>query len=144
MPFVLHPALAADTIPVIELAVCRVLLMNDRLYPWMILVPAREHLRDLDEIAEAELPAFTGELRLACAVMRHHFSPHKLNVASLGNQVAQLHIHVIGRFETDAAWPRPVWGAQSREPYAESELVETAAALRASFTRLLATAPHET
>lgn len=144
MPFALHPTLEADTIPVVELAVCRVRLMNDRLYPWLILVPAREDLRDLDEMAEADLPVFTSELRLACAVMRHQFSPHKLNVASLGNQVAQLHIHVIGRFVTDAAWPRPVWGVRSREPYPDGELAETATALRLGFARLLAGSPHQT
>jgi diadenosine tetraphosphate (Ap4A) HIT family hydrolase len=42
--------------------------------------------------------------------------PHKINLASLGNQVPHLHWHVIPRFEDDPHFPQPVWGARQREP----------------------------
>lgn len=133
MSFTLHPTLAADTAVVTDLPLCTVLLMDDRHYPWLILVPRHAGLRDVDEVPEKDVPRLHQELRAACAVMRARYAPHKLNVAALGNQVPQLHIHVIGRFEVDGAWPKPVWGVLPREPYGATQLVAEAEALEKAF-----------
>lgn len=121
MAFELHERLFADTFRVADLTLCRVLLMNDRRFPWLILVPRREGLRDFDDVAAAEKAHFHSEIDLVSAVLRAATSAEKMNIAALGNMVPQLHVHVIARFFGDAAWPAPVWGAGTAEPYAETE-----------------------
>lgn len=121
MAFTLHERLAADTLLVADLPLCRVLLMNDRRFPWLILVPRREGLRDFDDVAAAEKAKFHAEIDLASDVLREAAKAHKMNVAALGNMVPQLHVHVIARFPEDAAWPAPVWGVGTAEPYSEED-----------------------
>ena len=122
--FELDERLAADTVELARWPLCRVLLMNDANYPWLILVPARPGLRDLDEVAGADRAALTDEIARACAALRAVATPHKLNVASLGNVTPQLHIHVIARQTTDPAWPKPVWGTVPAKPYAPDALAD--------------------
>ncbi|MGE0754001.1 MAG: HIT domain-containing protein [Alphaproteobacteria bacterium] len=124
MPFKLHPQLAADTIPVGDLAVCRVLLMNNCLFPWLVLVPQREGLREIFDLGEEDYQAVMNEIRMVSAHFAAHAKAHKINIAALGNMVPQLHIHIIARFETDAAWPNPVWGTPA-ERYTQSEITKT-------------------
>lgn len=122
--FELDPRLAADTVELDRWKLCRVLLMNDANYPWLILVPQREGLRDFDEVTGADRATLDAEITRACAALRAMFKPHKLNVASLGNAVAQLHVHVIVRQTTDPAWPKPVWGVAPAKPYALAAITE--------------------
>ena len=131
--FELHPQLAADTVEVDRWDCCRVLLMNDATYPWLILVPQRPGLRDFHELATADLSLATAEIVRASRALEALFEPVKLNVAALGNQVPQLHIHVIARFENDPAWPKPVWGVAPAAPYDTGALAERLAALRGAF-----------
>ncbi len=138
MDFALHPTLNADTVHVVDLNLCVVRLMNDRHYPWLVLVPRHADLRDFDDVPESDAAQLHSEIRAACAVVRGRYAPVKLNVAALGNQVPQLHIHVIGRFEVDAAWPRPVWGAVPPEPYSAAHLATEVDALRQALTTALA------
>lgn len=121
MPFHLHERLAADTWTVKDLPLCRVLLMNDSRYPWTILVPRREGLRDFHEVARADKAAFQAEIDHVSEVLKDLTGAHKLNVAALGNMVPQLHVHVIARFEGDAAWPKPVWGLGEAVAYRPQE-----------------------
>jgi len=138
--FVLHPRLAGDCATVGELDLDRVLLMNDRNYPWFILVPRRPGLRELHELEEADLAQFWRESATVGRALMRHFRGDKFNVAALGNQVPQLHVHHIVRHETDAAWPRPVWGAVAPVPYAGEErervLAETRSLLAGAGLRL--------
>jgi len=120
--FELDPRLAADTVELARWSLCRVLLMNDANYPWLILVPQRPGLRDFDEVAGADRGVLDGEITRACAALRKMTKPHKLNVASLGNAVPQLHVHVIARQTTDPAWPKPVWGVVPARPYTSEAL----------------------
>ena len=115
MAFELHPQLEADTAEVTRLGLCRVLLMDDTTYPWLILVPERPDLRDLHDIAPAEDAMLMTEIQLASQALQLLHSPDKINVAALGNQVPQLHVHVIARRTDDPAWPGPVWGAGQAE-----------------------------
>ncbi|HEY4345867.1 MAG TPA: HIT family protein [Parvibaculum sp.] len=121
MAFQLHERLAADTWTVKDLPLCRVLLMNDSRYPWTILVPRREGLRDFHEVAQADKAAFQGEIDGVSGVLKDVTGAFKLNVAAIGNMVPQLHIHVIARFEGDAVWPKPVWGLGEAVPYQPGE-----------------------
>ena len=109
MTFLLHPQLAKDCLPVGDLNVCRVLLMNNRHFPWLILVPRREGVRELFDLNVPEYASVMAELRIVAAQFAAYTRAHKINIAALGNRVPQLHIHVVARFEGDAAWPNPVW-----------------------------------
>ena len=121
-PFELDPRLAADTVLVGETPLSRVLLMNDARYPWLILVPRRSNVTEPFGLSEADQAQLWQEsMRLGEAV-KAHFAADKLNIAALGNQVAQLHVHHIARFHTDDAWPGPVWGVGSSVPYSGTAL----------------------
>lgn len=133
--FALDPRLAADTLPVGDLALSLVLLMNDARHPWLILVPRRPGLVELTDLGESDAAALMAELRVATSVMLDLAKPDKVNVAALGNVVAQLHVHVVGRFMSDPAWPGPVWGRGQPTrypPHAAAALVERARGLFAS------------
>ncbi|MBT5571344.1 MAG: HIT family protein [Alphaproteobacteria bacterium] len=120
--FQLHPQLAADTVPVVTWRLCQVLLINDANYPWLVLVPARDGLRDLDDLEPADLQRASEEIVRASKALKSAFSPDKINVGALGNMVPQLHIHVIARFADDPAWPQPIWGVVPAQPYAADAL----------------------
>jgi diadenosine tetraphosphate (Ap4A) HIT family hydrolase len=128
--FDLHPRIAADTMAITEWPLCRVLLMNDSTYPWLILVPRRDGAVEITDLEGAERHVLTDEIARASLALRRAFSPDRINVAALGNVVPQLHVHVIARFTGDAAWPRPVWGAVPTVPYAPATLEERLAVLR--------------
>ncbi len=131
--FDLHPQLAADTVEVDRWTCCRVLLINDATYPWLILVPQRSGLRELHDLSADDLAQVTAEIVRASEAMERLFQPDKMNVAALGNQVPQLHIHLIARFEDDAAWPKPIWGVTPAEPYGAQNLAVRIEALRGAF-----------
>ena len=106
----LHPQLARDTIDIGDLPLSRVLVIDDANYPWLLLVPRRPdvvELIDLDEVEQAQLMT---EIARVARALKELTACDKLNVAALGNVVPQLHVHVIARRHSDAAWPRPVWG----------------------------------
>lgn len=131
--FELHSRLAADTGEVARLPLCRVLLMNDARYPWLILVPRRAGLVEFLQLDREDCAALDAELRLCALALMELHRPHKLNVAALGNVVRQFHVHVVARFEGDAAWPRPVWGGPPAPPYAAAEAVARVKDLRAAL-----------
>ncbi len=107
----LHPQLEKDTINIGDLPLSRVLVINDANYPWLLLAPRRAgviEIVDLDEVAQAQLMT---EINRVARALQDVTKPDKLNIAALGNVVPQLHVHIIARRRSDAAWPRPVWGA---------------------------------
>lgn len=128
--FQLHPQLAADTLLVAALPLCDVLLMNDANYPWLILVPRVPGASELLDLGESDRARLWREIDIASQALRELFAPDKLNIAALGNVVSQLHVHVIARFKNDAAWPKPVWGAQPAKPYSATEIAERVDTLR--------------
>lgn len=128
--FTLDHRLAADTHRVGEFELSRVLLMDDARFPWLILVPRRANLRELTELAREEQHALLDEVNSAAHVLHALFKPDKLNLAALGNVVAQLHVHVIARYANDAAWPKPVWGVGERVRYADEMLARRLSALK--------------
>lgn len=123
-PYALHPQLAADTHPLTSLALCDVRLMDDANYPWLVLVPRIAGARELIDLDAEQRRTLTDEIDAAARLLRDTIRPFKLNVAALGNVIPQLHVHVIGRFEDDPAWPAPVWGRVAARPYTPEALVE--------------------
>lgn len=135
MAFDLHPTLARDTVEIARLPLCRVLLMNDRRFPWVILVPEREGAREIHELLPEDRALLIEEIARAGETLQRLFEPDKLNVGALGNIVPQLHIHVVARTAGDAAWPGPVWGSGASVPYGEDELEAVRERLASAFAR---------
>lgn len=125
----LHPHLARDCLWLGRLTACQVLLMNESRYPWLILVPNHAGLTEFDQLPDSLVMAVHEDIRHASQVLRTLFQPDKLNMASLGNLVSQLHIHLVARFHQDTTWPKPVWGAYPPTPYTERVLQEQTARL---------------
>ena len=119
--FRLHTQLAADTSIIGHLSGCQLLLMNDSRYPWLILVPKQDGLRELHELNVKKFHAVTLAIKSLSASLQALTEAPKMNIAALGNLVPQLHIHIIARRHDDAAWPGPVWGVGAPEPYSEDE-----------------------
>ncbi len=115
--FVLDPKLEANTSRVVRWELCQVLLMEDSRFPWMILVPEREDIREIHDLLPPDQGLLWGEIVHAARLLETITSADKMNVAALGNQVPQLHVHVIARYVSDAAWPKPVWGVGEPVPY---------------------------
>lgn len=119
----LDPRLRNDTFDVTRGPLSSIQLMNDARFLWLILVPQMlrgslsPHIEELSELTDEEAKTLLSEVLAVTRVLQAHASPTKVNVGALGNIVRQLHVHVIARFETDAAWPGPVWGFGTRQPY---------------------------
>ncbi len=128
--FLLHERLAMDCEEVLDWPLCRVLLARDANYPWLILVPRRLGLRDFHNLAGDDLAQASREIVWASETLETLFQADKLNVAALGNQVPQLHIHVIARFHDDEAWPGPIWGVAPALAYEPDLLASRLAALK--------------
>lgn len=120
--FSLDPRLQEDTLALGDLPLCRLLWMRDANYPWAILVPRRESMTEIYQLAEVDQWQLQEESSALAAWMAGFFDADKMNVANLGNIVAQLHVHHIVRCENDPAWPAPVWGKLPAKPYGEGEL----------------------
>jgi diadenosine tetraphosphate (Ap4A) HIT family hydrolase len=118
MEFVLHPRLEAGCFDVARRKSCRVLLKNDANFPWFILVPeVAEGVEDLHQLDHHTFANVMELIREVSEFVSSHFSPEKLNVACIGNMVRQMHIHVVGRFLDDPAWPGVVWAFEGKRPY---------------------------
>lgn len=115
--FELSPRLQEDCFVVGDLLLSRVLLMNDARYPWIILVPRICDVREIHDLHETDRQQLLKESCQVAELMEKHFAVDKMNIGVLGNIVAQLHMHHIGRRKDDPAWPGPVWGHSVAVPY---------------------------
>ncbi|WP_448246843.1 HIT domain-containing protein [Thalassotalea agariperforans] len=127
--FILHPMLANDTVTLAELPLSRLLLSNDKQYPWFILVPRVNDIQDIYQLEWQDQLQFLNESSLLSELLMQVFKGDKMNVAALGNICPQLHVHHIVRFKTDAAWPAPVWGKLPAIKYSVAEIEEIKAKL---------------
>lgn len=120
--FEIDSQLKQTSYPLVSLGVCDLRLVDDQRWPWILIIPRVTHAVELIDLS----PELRGDVWLeidhVARVMRDQFSPHKLNIAAIGNQVRQLHVHCIARFPDDDAWPNPVWGVGDSVPY-DSELL---------------------
>lgn len=116
--FALDPRLDDAGLALGELPLSRVFLFDDRRFPWLMLVPRRKAVREILDLAPADRHQLLDEAMVCSEAILTVAKPDKVNIGALGNAVEQLHVHVIGRFRSDPAWPGPVWGFGAREPYA--------------------------
>ena len=123
--FQLDPAFVATSHAVIDLPLCTVRLQDDARYPWLVLIPRRPDLRELEDLSPTDRALLLEETISAGAAVRavgatRGLAVDKLNVGALGNITAQLHVHVVGRRGDDPAWPGPVWGHSPAVVYDET------------------------
>lgn len=128
--FELDPQLARDCLLVGDAPLSRVLAMNDKRFPWVILVPRRQAISEIHELTNADAQSLIKEIRLFSKILKNINKVEKINAGALGNLVPQLHVHIVGRTKSDSAWPGPVWGSGKAEPYDNDEA--------AAFVRMLA------
>jgi diadenosine tetraphosphate (Ap4A) HIT family hydrolase len=131
--FLLHARLEADTVFVADWKLSCVLAMNDTRYPWLVLVPRRAELTELHDLSVADRAVLMEEIARASAALKSLTGAAKINVGALGNLVPQLHIHIVARNHGDFAWPGPVWGQGTAEPYEPAALAAFVARLRATL-----------
>ena len=132
MDFELHPRLAEKTF-VVDLPLCTVLMEDERHYPWFMLVPRRPALSRLFDLSAVDQLLLLKELDLVQKAVWDTFRPTQLNVAAIGNKTPQLHVHVIGRYATDPAWPRTVWDHPVRALYAPDQKNAIVQSMRAKL-----------
>jgi diadenosine tetraphosphate (Ap4A) HIT family hydrolase len=130
MAFTLHPRLAAGGFEIGRLGNCRLLLKNNALFPWLLLVPEVENIEDLHQLSLTEYDEVMLAMRRVSEFVASYFPYEKLNVGCIGNQVRQMHIHIVGRLSTDPAWPGTVWGFEGNQSYPENEVEKIRTAAR--------------
>lgn len=118
----LDERLAEDSYPVTELPLCQLRLMNDTRYPWLLLIPRRHGVSEVFDLDEADQQQLWREASRIGQALKEFLGGDKLNVASLGNVVSQLHVHLVIRRQSDEAWPAPVWGQGEPRRYDLDEL----------------------
>ncbi|WP_035572256.1 HIT domain-containing protein [Halomonas halocynthiae] len=116
--------LVADSHLVAELPLCQLRMMNDQRYVWLILIPRYADIHEVYELSAADQRQLWQEGTLLGQAIKQHFAGDKLNIATLGNVVSQLHLHVVLRHQRDPAWPGPVWGHSPAEPYTNTRQSE--------------------
>ncbi len=131
MAFEIHPRLAAGGIELGQLGTCRLLLKNNALFPWFILIPEVEGIEDLHQLEPGHYLEVMLAQRRVSEFLASHFQPEKLNLGCIGNQVRQMHIHIIGRSATDPAWPGTVWAFEGKQTYGADEIGKIRTAARA-------------
>jgi len=136
MSFAIDPRLVGVTHPLGDLGLSRLLLMDDARFPWLVLVPRIAGARELFDLDGADRASLLAELDVVGRALEALLAPDKFNIAALGNVVPQLHVHVIARWATDVAWPKPVWNHGDRMPYEPAALAERIAALRGALPTL--------
>ncbi len=135
--FSLAQQLVNDTVAIGDFPLCRLLLMNDSHYPWFILVPRIAGVEEIYQLTEENQRQLMWEMAYVSEKLKDIFSADKMNVAALGNMVRQLHVHVVVRHESDAAWPGPVWGKVPAKAYTAEAVEEIRARLAVVFTTWL-------
>ena len=133
MTFHLHPRLQADTIEIGCFTLSRLLLMNDSQYPWFILVPMREELTEIYQLSEQDQALLQRESSHLAKALAGIYHADKMNIASIGNIVSQLHVHHVVRYKKDIAWPAPVWGKFEAVPYTDVQIAEIRERLKGVF-----------
>ncbi|WP_433848988.1 HIT domain-containing protein [Brucella pseudogrignonensis] len=131
--FELDKRLNVDTFLVAKLGLCELRLMNDKRWPWLILVPRRAKLSEIHDLTPLDQTILTFEATMVSQALKSTTNCRKINTGALGNMVRQLHMHVIARNEGDAGWPGPVWGHGTREPYSDAEAQKLIEDIRAAL-----------
>jgi diadenosine tetraphosphate (Ap4A) HIT family hydrolase len=122
--FQLHPRLKQDCIAIGRFDLCQLLMMNDSQYPWFILVPEKAGIKEIYQLGKTERHVLTDESSYLAEKMAALYNADKMNIAAIGNLVPQLHIHHVVRYQSDRAWPAPIWGKFAAVPYTRQQITD--------------------
>ncbi len=124
--FILDQRLKNDGTVLRELQLCQLILVDNANFPWIILIPKRNQVKEIIDLSLSDRDLLMKEISYVCEVMKDLFNPDKLNVALLGNIVEQLHVHIVARFKIDKAWPNAVFGQDkiAYDPVEYKNLIE--------------------
>jgi diadenosine tetraphosphate (Ap4A) HIT family hydrolase len=126
----LHPQLKAETSPVGDLPLSRLLAIDDATYPWLVLVPRRAGVVEIADLG-GEAPILMGEIVRMSQLVKAVTGCDKINVGAIGNVVPQLHVHIVARRKDDPLWPKPVWGHMQPRTGDAAAFARFVAAIRA-------------
>lgn len=132
--FELDRRLERDSQPLMWLGLCELRLMDDRRWPWLLLVPQRPDAVEIHDLTPLDQAMLTFETNMVSQALKHVTGCRKINSAALGNVVPQLHVHVVARNENDPGWPGPVWGFGMREPYRREDMHQFVNAMRSALS----------
>jgi len=128
--FTIHQQLRLDTHYLGRLKLCHLLLHKNAVIPWFLLVPETE-VGDLLDLPNELRRTSMEEAAVISAFVKQTFGCAKVNFASIGNVVPQLHLHIVGRTPTDPCWPAPVWGnLRAAREYSAAEVSHIIEALQ--------------
>lgn len=128
--FELDARLAADSLFVADGPLSQVRLMDDARWPWLVLVPRVKGASEWIDLDGNQQRLLLAEVNLVSRLLREEAGVDKLNLGALGNIVRQLHVHLVGRHEGDAAWPGPVWGSGPMQRFGPDQREARVAAWR--------------
>jgi diadenosine tetraphosphate (Ap4A) HIT family hydrolase len=131
--FALDGRLEADSDHLMWLGLCELRVMNDRRWPWLILIPQRPDAAEIHDLTPLDQAMLTFETNMVSQALKNASGCAKINTGALGNIVRQLHVHVIARNEGDPGWPGPVWGYGVRDPYSPAEVRGFAEKIKAAL-----------
>lgn len=131
--FQLHERLQLDCISIGRFDLCQILMMNDSQFPWFILVPEKAGIREIYQLSKAERHTLAEESSYLAENLAILYKADKMNIAAIGNLVPQLHIHHIVRYQTDKAWPAPIWGKFAAIPYTQLQILDDTARVKAQL-----------
>ena len=112
MTFKLDQTLEKDSVFITELKLCQVRLIDNADFPWLLLVPQLHNLIEITDLSDEEYYLLNAEIKIVAKALQHELTPDKLNIATIGNVVSQLHFHIIARYNNDKLFPKPVWGCE--------------------------------
>lgn len=135
MSFALDKRLEADSVLVCDLPLSQVRLHKNAAFPWVLLIPRQNGIVEIIDLSLSDQEQLWHEIRQASQIVKKLFAPTKINVANLGNVVPQLHVHVVARYDTDKAWPGPIWNSGVKEEYNAVMLQDRLAQLKAAFEK---------
>lgn len=130
----LDPRLEESSTFVTDLQLCQVRLSHNAKFPWLLLIPRQDGVREIIDLSEEDQVTLMKEIAQTSGILQTLFQPDKLNIAALGNVVPQLHVHVVARYEQDEAWPHPIWNSGIQGSYSPDELVRVVSLLAKTYT----------
>lgn len=133
--FSLHPQIEIDSFYVTDLELSQVRLHKNAAFPWIMLIPKVDVIELVDmQVKDQQL--LMHEICQASAVMRNLYKPSKLNIATIGNAVSQIHVHVVARYNTDKAWPKTVWYCGVEKEYTKTKCIRQVQSIKNAFENL--------
>ena len=136
MSFKLSSILEQDSIFITKFELCQLRLMNNSDFPWVILVPEKNDIVEIMDLKANEFNKLNSEILQVAKIIKSVFNPDKLNVATLGNIVPQMHIHIVARFKNDKLFPKTVWGHEFNR-YSLDKSQEVVHSLKTTITNII-------